>query len=151
PNDIDVEDMLARSDELSTFVREATAEHQLDPDRIVALGYSNGANIALATLLAQPQLFHAAVLLRPVLYHKPDPLPELSGMDILALAGARDPYTPPEVLEELASVLEQCHANLDLQVNAAAGHQLAQADLVHAARWTEGLLARIDAGDRSAT
>lgn len=140
PNDIDVEDMLERTDELAGFVAEAVATYELDPDRIVALGYSNGANIALSMLLRHPGLLRGAALLRPVLYHEPDPVPSLAGVDVLAAAGAHDPYTPPEVVEQLRRVLDAAGATAEIVVDPAAGHGLVQGDLQRTADWLTRLL-----------
>lgn len=140
-NVIDVEDMLFRTDELAGFIAEACTTYELDPDGIVALGYSNGANIALSMLLRHPGVLRAAALLRPVLYHEPDPLPSLDDVDIFAAVGAHDPYTPPEVIEQLQRVLKAAGAKLELRVEQSAGHGLVDADLAATARWFETLLA----------
>lgn len=139
-NDIDIDDLRLRTDELATFIHEATSSYELDPARIVALGYSNGANISLATLLRHPGLLRGAALLRPVLYDEPSELPDLTGTTVLAAAGARDPYTPPEVIEHLRDVLTRAGTELELRVDPLAGHALAQGDLGAAATWVRTLL-----------
>lgn len=141
-NDIDIEDMLARTDELASFVASAADRYGFDQDRIVALGYSNGANIALNALLTHPGLLRAAALLRPVLYHEPEQLPDLSGVDVLAASGARDPYSPPEQLDRLRDVLERSGARLHQHVDVAAGHGLVDRDMQVTAGWLSGLLRR---------
>lgn len=139
-NDIDVDDMLVRTDELRTFVEAATTEYAIDPARIVALGYSNGANIALSMLLRHATVLRAAVLLRPVLYHVPDPLPDLAGVDVLSSSGALDPYSPPDAIERLRGVLDESGARATVHVEAGAGHALAQADVAVAGSWLGRLL-----------
>ena len=138
-NDIDIDDLRVRTDELAAFVRESVDTYELDPARIVALGYSNGANIALAAMLQHPGLLRGAALLRPVLYDRPDELPDLAGTSVLASAGALDPYTPPEVVEQLRSVLEDAGARLELHVQPGVGHGLAPVDLQLAATWVRTL------------
>lgn len=140
-NDIDVPDMLARTDDLAAFVAAATDRYDLDADRIVALGYSNGANIALAALLTHPDLLRAAALLRPVLYHEPAPVPDLSGVHVLAASGALDPYSPPAQLDRLRDVLERSGATLQQHVDPEAGHGLVERDLAVTAAWLRRALA----------
>ncbi len=141
-NDIDVDDLLVRTDELARFVREASQTHGLDETRILAVGYSNGANIALNALLTHPGLLRGAGLLRPVLYHEPDPLPDLAGTAILTASGARDPYSPPSTIAHLRSVLERTGAQLHVHVDPAAGHGLVPSDLAVVADWATKLHAR---------
>jgi phospholipase/carboxylesterase len=139
-NDIDVEDLRVRSDELASFVETAAKAYDLDPSRIIALGYSNGANVALGMLLRHPELLRAAALLRPVLYDVPDPLPGLPDTPVLAAFGSHDPYSPPEEIDHLRSTLERAGAKLQVRVDPAAGHGLAAADLQAAAAWLSELL-----------
>lgn len=140
-NDIDVPDMLARTDDLAQFVAAAVERYDLDPSRIVALGYSNGANIALNALLATSGLLRAAALLRPVLYHEPEPLLDLTGVRVLAASGGLDPYSPPEQLERLRDVLERSGATLQQHVDPHAGHGLVERDLAMTAAWLRRALA----------
>ncbi len=141
PVDIDVEDMLERSDQLATFIDAATDAYGIDRERLIALGFSNGANIALASLLRHPGWARAAALLRPVLYHEPEPLPDLSAVDVLVASGAHDPFSPPEEVERLRDVFTRAGANLQLVVDPDAGHGLAPDDLMRTATWFDQLLA----------
>ena len=69
---LDIPDLLARTDELATFVADAARHYDRDPARIVALGLSNGANIAVSLLFRHPGLLRGAVLLRPMLPYEPE-------------------------------------------------------------------------------
>ena len=69
---LDIPDLLARTDELATFVADAARRYDRDPARIVALGLSNGANIAVSLLFRHPGLLRGAVLLRPMLPYEPE-------------------------------------------------------------------------------
>ncbi|MCW2922179.1 MAG: putative phospholipase/carboxylesterase family protein [Thermoleophilia bacterium] len=139
--DIDVEDMLARSDELDGFIDAAVREYGIDRDRLVAFGFSNGANIALASLLRHEGWARAAALLRPVIYHEPDALPDLSAVDIFVASGGNDPFSPPAEIERLHDVLTRTRATLQLVVDPNAGHGLGPDDLMRAATWFDQLLA----------
>jgi len=140
PTDIDVDDMLRRSDELEAFVAEAADAYGIDRSKVVALGFSNGANIALASLLRHEGWARGAVLLRPAIYHVPDELPDLAGTDVLVAAGAHDPFSPSETVETMRSTLERGGAAVQVVVDPNAGHGLVQDDLMRVATWFDVLL-----------
>lgn len=71
----DVDDLKARTHELVEFIEAAAKEHGFDLSRVVAVGFSNGANIAASTLLLRPDVLEAAVLFRPMLPFEPDDSP----------------------------------------------------------------------------
>ena len=130
----DVEDIKVRSAELAAFVRENAVEHRFDPARLCALGYSNGANIAAAMLLTGAVRFHRAVLLRAMVPLEPDPLPDLSGVEILLSQGQVDPIATPEETAALRALLENAGAAVTLHM-AGAAHHLTQGDIEAAAEW----------------
>jgi predicted esterase len=141
-NDVDVDDLRARTTELVGFVSAAIDAYALDPEHVLALGYSNGANVALNALLEQPGALRAAALLRPVLYHVPDELPDLTGTQVLTASGAHDPYSPPEAIARLAEVLERTGASVQVNVDQHAGHGLVQDDLRVVADWMARTIAQ---------
>jgi predicted esterase len=132
---LDIPDLLARTDELAEFVRAATAAYELDPQRIAALGLSNGANIAASLLLRQPGLLRGAALLRPMLPYEPEETPALAGTDVLIDAGERDPYSSLEQTRRLAEILRSGGADVALHVEPGAGHNLTPGDISVVARW----------------
>lgn len=132
--ELDIPDLLARTDELAEFVSAATGAYGLDPERVVAVGYSNGANIAASLLLRRPGVLHGAVLLRAMLPFEPEQAPALDGTNVLVAAGTRDPYVPLARSERLAEVLREGGAHVDLRV-ADAGHELTRGELAAAASW----------------
>ena len=69
---LDIPDLLRRTDELASFVTAAAATYKMDPGRVIALGLSNGANIAVSLLLRHPGVLRAAALLRPMLPYEPE-------------------------------------------------------------------------------
>ena len=131
---LDIPDLLARTDELARFLAAATSAYELDATRVIAVGYSNGANIAAGLLLRRPGTLHGAVLLRPMLPYEPDGPLSLTGTSVLVAAGARDPYLPVEGSERLAEVLREAGAEVELRV-ADAGHELTRGELAGAATW----------------
>ena len=114
--------------------RRPTAAYGLDPGRVVALGYSNGANIAASLLLRRRRTLRGAALLRPMLPYEPEEGLRLDGTSALVAAGARDPLIPLGEPERLARLLAAAGAEVALRV-AEAGHDLAPSDLADAAAW----------------
>src|SRR6516225_5612835 len=83
----DEEDLIRRTHELADFVEQASAKYRLNRQNVCAVGYSNGANIAGSLLLLRPQTLAGAILLRPIVPIVPEPLPDLSGVPVLAVSG----------------------------------------------------------------
>jgi phospholipase/carboxylesterase len=112
----------------------ALARYGLDPSRVTALGYSNGANFAAALMLLNPGLIARAILLRPMLVLESPPTPDLSNTRILTIAGGSDPYGgyAPELNEHL----RRCGAGVAAET-IAAGHGLDRQDIVLARAWHE--------------
>lgn len=130
----DQEDLAFRTRELGEFVRDASVAYHLDRHRVVAVGHSNGANIAASLLLREPSAIAGAVLFRPMLPFTPQPGPLLSGIPVLICAGERDPLVPAGDTERLAEVFRSADADVTVHL-AHAGHELAMADVVTARDW----------------
>lgn len=135
PTDIDVVDMQRRAIDLTDFVYQVAATHDLEGNSVTAIGYSNGANIALAAMLQGSGAIQHAALLRPVMYAPASDDLTLSGSRILILAGASDPFSSDANLQEMTNVLTQAQAEVTLDVNATAGHNLTDADLAMLGNW----------------
>lgn len=133
-HDLDIDDLMRAADALAAFVRDATAEYGLDPARVTALGYSNGANAAVGMLFRHPGTLAGAALLRPVMPYEPGPIAGLDGRRVLIAAGTHDAYSAPGASERLRQVLADGGAQVDLNV-VDAGHELVQPDLDATARW----------------
>lgn len=130
----DLEDLVARTRELGGFVRRAAEAYGVGSVPVIAVGYSNGANIALSLLLRDPRLLAGAALLRAMPQARPAPMPDLRGVPVLVCAGKFDRLVPPALLDELARLLDDAKANTQVSVSPA-GHELAQADLIATRRW----------------
>lgn len=132
--DLDLDDLRGAADELAAFVIAATRAYDLDPTRVTALGYSNGANAAVGMLFRHPDVLAGAVLLRPLMPYEPEPPLDLSGRSVLIAAATHDPYAPPAVTARLAEVLG--HSGADVTTNVVdGGHELQESDLRVAADW----------------
>jgi len=132
----DEPDLIERTHELARFVREAAASYAFDPTRVVALGYSNGANVAASLMLLEPGVLAGGVLLRAMPPLTPPSAPDLSTTRALIAAGRHDPYS--RRAEELATSLRGYGAKVDLRWMEA-GHELTPADLAAAREWLAAL------------
>jgi phospholipase/carboxylesterase len=136
---LDVPDLLARTDELAAFIGAAGGAYGLDPARIVAVGFSNGANIAASLLMRHPGLLRGAALLRPMLPYEPQTPPALAGTKVLVAAGEGDPYSSPEQIERLAAILSGGGADVELATEPGGGHSLQLGDLRRLDAWMKAL------------
>jgi len=132
----DHEDLILRTHELAGFLERAVGRYGIDPARLIALGFSNGANIAASLLLLHPGALRAAVLLRPMIPFEPDPPPDLSGVSVLVAAGRMDAMVPPAQTERLAAILASSGADVEVHW-ADAGHGLLQAEVDLVRSWLE--------------
>ena len=138
----DMEDLALRTGELGDFVEAATQEYGLDPGRIVALGYSNGANMAASLMLSRPRLLRAAVLYRAMVPFEPQTMPDLSGVPVFLAAGRMDGMIPPDNTQRLAEILEESGADLDLRWRNV-GHGLTYEEIEESREWLRSLSARL--------
>lgn len=134
----DQEDLARRTEELAGFVGSAAAEHGFEPGKVVALGFSNGANIAASLLLARPGVLAAAALMHAMVPFEPAELPDLSGTPVLLTAGRRDPMIPPDLAQRLADLLGEAGADLELHWTPE-GHQPDMGELERVAAWFSAL------------
>jgi phospholipase/carboxylesterase len=128
----DVEDLNARTDELAEFVAAARKTYSLEQP--IAVGFSNGANIAWSLLLNHPGVLRGAILMRGMLPFDPPPGAKLDGVPVLMLNGSNDPIVPADTRDRLATALEDAGADLRDET-LPAGHQLTRQDLAIAAEW----------------
>lgn len=128
----DIEDLRRRSAELATFVRRACAHYGMA--KPIAVGFSNGANIAAAILLTRPETFAGAILLRPVTPFVPDRMPHLAGLPVLMLSGTDDPIASAETRDRLKEILANGGARVTHEL-VSAGHNLVPQDVVIMTRW----------------
>jgi phospholipase/carboxylesterase len=129
-------DLVTRTHELADWVDVAATEYAVDRSRLVAAGFSNGANIAASMLLLRPGTVRAALLFAPMLPFEPDALPGLDGTGVFISAGRRDPICPPEQAERLAELLTDAGAAVELSWHAG-GHQLDREQAERGRVWLE--------------
>lgn len=122
----DETDLGRRTDELAEFVLRARERYGLPAP--IALGFSNGANIAAALLLRRPDILAGAALLRAMVPFAKPPHADLAGKPVLILSGALDPIVPKANAEALAWQLGERGGAVEHRV-LPAGHGLGQADI----------------------
>ena len=140
----DHEDLLFRTHELAEFLEAAAEEYGFDRSKIVAVGYSNGANVAASTILLHPGLLRAAVLLRPMVPFEPEVTPDLSGMPVFMVSGRMDRLISPEIPQHLADILAEANAEVDLRWRDA-GHPLTYEEVEEAREWLSGFWQKLGA------
>ena len=130
----DLEDLKYRTKELADFVAAAGEHYGFTSDNVVAVGYSNGANIAASMLLLRPEILGAAILFRAMVPLVPDKLPELSSVRVWIGAGDQDPIVPASEAQTLVELL--CRAGADVTIRfAKAAHGLTNDDVEAAHQW----------------
>lgn len=133
PGVFDVDDLKARTHELAAFVEAAARTYGLAAP-IVAVGYSNGANIAASLLLLHPGLLAGAVLLRPMLPFAPERPVDLGGTSVYVASARDDPLVPAASAEELIALLRDSRASVTVAWRDG-GHGLQRRDVTEAAAW----------------
>ncbi|MCD4837410.1 alpha/beta hydrolase [Neobacillus sedimentimangrovi] len=130
----DIEDLIFRTKELNEFLDEAAEKYGFDRDNIIAIGYSNGANIAASLLFHYQNALKGAILHHPMVPRKGIELPDLSGKSVFIAAGTNDPICSPMESAELQSLLENANANVELHWENR-GHQLTMEEVEAATNW----------------
>ena len=130
----DQKDLEARTTDLAEFVGRARALYGIPNDRLVAVGFSNGANIASSLLLRFPEALAGAVLMRGMVPFVPQQPVELKRKPVLLLNGLEDPIVGTDEVGELANILRAANAEVTLHWEQA-GHTLSQGDVLMATDW----------------
>jgi len=130
----DEKDLMFRTKELYEFLDEASKKYSFDRKNIVAIGYSNGANIAGSLLFHYQDALKGAILFHPMVPRRGINLPDLSETKVFIAAGTNDPICSPQESSELQLLLAQAHAKVDIHWENK-GHQLTLGEIKAAAKW----------------
>ena len=130
----DLEDLALRTQQLIRFVNGAVAKYELDATRLIAIGFSNGANIAASVMLTGPAPFSHAILFRAMVPFEPKQPAKLGGMPVLLCSGEWDSIASPEQARRLQTLLTQAGAVATINFYNA-GHTLTRDDVHGAANW----------------
>jgi len=134
PGIFDEKDLVKRTDDLAVFIDWAAHVYALDRSRIVAFGYSNGANLAASHLLRFPHSLAGAILLHPLSAGQIDKLPAIENTPVFIGAGTDDPLCPLESTKRLTEQLKKAGAAVELNWFSH-GHMLSSGELSAAADW----------------
>ena len=130
----DVNDLKIRTNELAEFIDLASEHYGFSKQHLVAVGYSNGANIAASLILLHPHYLAAAVLFRAMVPFKPDIVRNFSALSVFLAGGTGDPIVPRDQTEELAAILKSGRADVSLFWHRG-GHELGDDDMEAAKTW----------------
>ena len=133
----DEEDLVARTNELNSFLDESAKGYQFDRNNIIAIGYSNGANIAASLLFHFKDALKGAVLHHPMVPRRGLNLPDLTGTRIFITAGTNDPICPQPESTELDALLTEAGASVKVHWENN-GHQLTMTEVKAAKEWYQG-------------
>ena len=128
----DVANLQVETADLAAFIRAACAHYRLDPP--IAIGHSNGANIAWSLMFADPGVLSGAILFRPLMPIDPGEGNGLAKFPVLVLSGADDKVAPPADAVALPNRLREVGADLSYQL-ISAEHDLVPLDRVVARAW----------------
>ncbi len=128
----DEDDLRRRAHQLADFVNDARKRYDLPAP--IALGYSNGANIAAAVLQLRPEVLSGAILHRAMVPLRDPPTVDLAGKPVLIVSGQMDPIIPASNAQQLAVALAKSGADVQHRT-LPIGHQLSQADVTVAKEW----------------
>ena len=131
----DLEDLVFRTKRLKEFVDWASDHYDFDRSQVIAVGYSNGANIAGSILFHYKDALKKAMLFHPMVPIRKE-LPDLMGVDVFISAGKSDSICPSEESQELFDLLSAAKANVVLAWQPG-GHRLSMEEIVEAKAWYE--------------
>ncbi|NEU32322.1 alpha/beta hydrolase [bacterium LRH843] len=130
----DEEDLIYRTKELNDFVTESAKTYEFDRSKVIAIGYSNGANIAASMMYHHEQALHGAILFHAMVPIRGVDLPDLTHMNVFIGAGKHDPLIPLNETKELIKDLEKANANVT-EFWVEGGHQLVLEEVDQARSW----------------
>ena len=132
----DMEDLKKRTDELAEFIVKSSSAYKFDPGSVIAIGYSNGANIAASVLLRRPEVLAGAILFRAMVPFIPTVMPDLSKKSIILLEGLYDPIVSKAEAQSLLELFTKTQSSVTLKWQNS-GHNLTQEDIAAAKKWLE--------------
>jgi phospholipase/carboxylesterase len=135
----DEEDLIFRTTELNEFLDEAATKYEFNRQNIIAIGYSNGANIAASLLFHFKDSVKGAILHHPMVPRRGITLPDLSGKHVFIAAGKNDPICPQQESVDLHQLLEGANATVNVHWENQ-GHQLTMSEVEAATKWYQQIV-----------
>ncbi|MET3684395.1 phospholipase/carboxylesterase [Alkalibacillus flavidus] len=134
----DEEDLIFRTQELYEFLDQAAEDYGFDRQNVIAVGYSNGANIAGSLLFHYKDAVRAASLHHPMVPRRGVELPDLTDKSVFIAAGTNDPICPAQESEDLQAFLTDAGADVTLHWESQ-GHQLNLGEIKASMNWYQQL------------
>ena len=134
----DEADLIFRTKELNDFLQAAADQYQFERNNIVAIGYSNGANIAASLLFHYKNSLKGAILHHPMVPRRGIELPKMNGIPVFIAAGENDPICPIRETEELQQMLVNERADVQVHFENY-GHQLTRTEVEAASYWYQSV------------
>jgi len=134
----DEEDLIFRTKELHQFLDDAAEKYGFDRQQLIAVGYSNGANIAGSLLFHYEDSLKGAILYHPMVPRRGVVLPDLRSVPVFIGAGKNDPICPASETDELSSLLTEAHAQVEVHWEHQ-GHQLTHSEVAASKKWYDKL------------
>ena len=125
PGVFDPESIQRETEKLADFLAGWYAEHAMSAKQAAFVGYSNGANMVLATLLRHPEAVQAAALMHPMMPLEPPRELNLAGKRFLVTYGLRDAIVPEGEAERVAAALKAGGAEVEM-FGHHGGHEVTQ-------------------------
>lgn len=130
----DIENLKEETKNLAEFIDEAAQKYGFERNNVVAMGYSNGANIAGSLLFQYQDSLKGAILHHPMVPLRGIELPDLSHVPVFIGAGENDPICAPEESKDLKQLLEGAGATVEIDWGQH-GHSLTQKEILAASEW----------------
>jgi predicted esterase len=141
----DLSDLKVQTEELGKFVASGSRKYGLDQRPIIAVGYSNGANMAASVLLTYPDLLAGAVLFRPMVPFEPQMAPAFKDVPVLLAAARNDQIVNPKETARLARILAVAGARVTTHWHPG-GHELGPDDIAAAKDWMSKYFVKTNVG-----
>ncbi|MBM7540376.1 alpha/beta hydrolase [Amphibacillus cookii] len=132
----DEEDLIKQTEHLYDYLSEASETYKFDRDNVIAIGYSNGANIAGSLLFHYKHPLKAAILHHPMVPRRGITLPPQPQLPIFIGAGVNDPICPKQESTDLEQLLRSQEAEVTVHWEEN-GHQLTRTEVLAAKHWYE--------------
>lgn len=129
-------DLIYRTEELNEFITKAAQDYKFDRNKVVAVGYSNGANIGASLLFHYEAALAGAILLHPMVPRRNIELPDLTGVPVIVGAGLNDPLCPAQETRDLEELLDDAGAKVDVYWTND-GHQMIADEINASIQWYE--------------
>jgi phospholipase/carboxylesterase len=131
----DVDDVITRAGDLAGFLSAAREHYSLGDPPVIAVGFSNGANIALATAMLHPHTLGNVIAFSGMYpFGDRESAADLAGSNLLILNGDTDPMAPLPSVTTLVTALASHGATIE-QVLRHGGHGILNTDLTAARDW----------------